>query len=67
MLKLRRQLAADPWAQVGPAAIAWELDRLGEPNPPTLRTIARMIARAGEPRRGRRPRYQPPCRQPDPS
>jgi transposase len=59
VLKVRRQLAADSWAQVGPAAIAWELDRLGEPDPPTLRTIARIIARAGEPRRGRRVRYQP--------
>lgn len=59
VLKVRRQLAGDAWAQVGPAAIAWELDRLGEPDPPTLRTIARIIARAGEPRRGRRPRYQP--------
>jgi hypothetical protein len=59
VLKVRRQLVGEAWAQVEPATIAWELDRLGEPDPPTLRTIAHIIARAAERRRGRRPRYQP--------
>jgi putative transposase len=46
VLAVRERLAENPWAQVGAPAIAWELDKLGAPVPP-LRTIERILARAG--------------------
>lgn len=58
VVKVRQRLADQAWAQTGPAAIAWELTRLGE-DPPDLRTIARILARHDQPRRGQRRRYQP--------
>ncbi len=38
VLKVRRQLAAEPWAQVGASAIAWELTKLGIDDPPPPRS-----------------------------
>lgn len=51
VVKVRQRLADQAWAQTGPAAIAWELTRLGE-DPPDLRTIARILARHDQPRSG---------------
>jgi putative transposase len=59
VLKVRRQLAAEPWAQLGASAIAWELTKLGIDDPPPPRTIERILARHDEPRRARRGRYTP--------
>lgn len=59
VVKVRKRLADQPWAQVGPTAIAWELDKLGEPDPPSLRTIARILARHDVPRRSQRHPYRP--------
>jgi putative transposase len=60
VLEIRDRLMADPWAQVGAVAIAWEMDKLGVTPLPT-RTIERILARAGVPqRRARnRDRYVP--------
>ena len=44
-LKVRRHLAAEPWAQVGASAIAWELTKLGIADPPPARTIERILGR----------------------
>ncbi|HLH66090.1 MAG TPA: hypothetical protein VKV27_10335 [Solirubrobacteraceae bacterium] len=47
---MRARLEANPWAQVGAPAIAWELEKLG-PVVPLVRTIERIIARAGATKR----------------
>ena len=46
MLAVRERLVANPWAQVGAEAIAWELEKLGV-EPPPRRTLERILARAG--------------------
>lgn len=56
VLAVRAKLEANPWAQVGAPAVAWELEKLGAVVPP-LRTIERILERAGatgRPRAGRR-------------
>jgi len=56
VLEVRARLEANPWAQVGAPAIAWELEKLGAVVPPE-RSIERILARAGatgRPRPGRR-------------
>src|SRR3954462_13100752 len=56
VLAVRARLEANPWAQVGASAIAWELEKLGAVVPPP-RTIERILGRAGatgRPRAGRR-------------
>jgi len=56
VLEVRVRLEANVWAQVGAPAIAWELQKLGVTVPP-LRTIERILGRAGatgRPRPGRR-------------
>lgn len=56
VLAVRARLEANPWAQVGAPAVAWELEKLGAVVPP-LRTIERILGRAGatgRPRPGRR-------------
>ena len=58
VLAVRERLIANPWAQVGSEAIAWELKKLGVA-PPPRRTIERIVARAGATRRPRRSRRQP--------
>ncbi len=68
VLAVRERLTANPWAQIGAEAIAWELEKLGV-RPPTTRTIERVLARAGAVRRSRRERPRargvpypaPPC------
>jgi len=50
VLAVRERLVANPWAQVGADAIAWELGKLGA-EPPPRRTIERIIARGGAARR----------------
>lgn len=52
VLEVRARLEANPWAQVGAPAIAWELEKLGARVPPA-RTIERILARAGATRRER--------------
>jgi putative transposase len=52
VLEVRARLEENPWAQVGAPAIAWELEKLGAVVPP-LRTIERIIARAGATKRQR--------------
>ena len=52
VLEVRARLEANPWAQVGAPAIAWELDKLGARAVPA-RTIERILARAGATRRER--------------
>jgi putative transposase len=52
VLAVRARLEANPWAQVGAPAIAWELEKLGAWVPPA-RTIERILARAGATRRER--------------
>ncbi len=47
VLKVRARLQADPWAQVGASAVAWELSKLGVRPLPELRTIERILQRAG--------------------
>ncbi len=46
VLAVRALLEENPWAQVGADAVAWELEKLGGPVPP-LRTIERILWRAG--------------------
>jgi transposase len=58
VLAVREQLVANPWAQVGAEAIAWELQKLGV-LPPPRRTLERILARAGATRRRTRRRRQP--------
>jgi IS30 family transposase len=58
VLAVRERLVANPWAQVGAEAIAWELRKLGI-EPPPRRTIERIVARAGATRQRRRSRRQP--------
>src|SRR5918996_3902432 len=56
VVAVRAKLEANPWAQVGAPAVAWELEKLGAVVPP-LRTIERILGRAGatgRPRPGRR-------------
>jgi putative transposase len=55
VLEVRARLEENPWAQVGALAIAWELEKLGAVVPP-VRTIERIIARAGATKRQRRGR-----------
>jgi putative transposase len=50
VLAVREQLAANPWAQVGADAIAWELEKVGV-EPPPRRTLERILARGGTTRR----------------
>ncbi len=57
VLKVRARLDADPWAQVGAAAIAWEFSKLGVRPLPELRTGKRILQRAGVRRRPVRTRY----------
>jgi len=52
VLAVRTRLEENPWAQVGAPAIAWELEKLGGVVPP-LRTIERILARAGATERRR--------------
>jgi putative transposase len=54
VLEVRARLEGNPWAQVGAPAIAWELSKLGAVVP-QLRTIERILERAGATER-RRPR-----------
>ncbi len=58
VLAVRERLVANPWAQVGAEAIAWELRKLGV-EPPPRRTIERIVARGGAPRRRDNGRRQP--------
>ena len=58
VVAVRERLVANPWAQVGAEAIAWELRKLGV-EPPPRRTIEWVVARAGVTRRPRRSRRQP--------
>src|SRR5919198_748022 len=56
VLAVRAKLEANPWAQVRAPAVAGELEKLGAVVPP-LRTIERILGRAGvtgRPRPGRR-------------
>jgi Homeodomain-like domain len=56
VVAVRAKLEANPCAQVGAPAVAWELEKLGAVVPP-LRTIERILGRAGatgRPRPGRR-------------
>lgn len=63
VLAARDRLEADPRAQRGAAAIAWELVRAGVPEDelPPMRTIERIVARAGrsKPRQCTTGRYVP--------
>ncbi len=63
VLAARDRLEADPRAQRGQAAIAWELLAMGVPEAelPKPWTIERIIRRAGrsKPRRRERGRYEP--------
>jgi len=52
LLEVRARLEANPWAQVGAPAIAWELEKLGAVVPPA-RTIEEILARAGATKRQR--------------
>ena len=52
VLEVRTRLEANPWAQVGAPAIAWELSKLGAVVPPE-RTIEEILERAGATRRQR--------------
>jgi hypothetical protein len=58
VLAVRQRLMDDPWAQVGAAAIAWELTKLGL-EPPAVWTIDRILGRAGVAKRRARGRYLP--------
>lgn len=46
VLAVRQRLAANPWAQVGADAVAWELEKVGVV-PPPRRTTERILARGG--------------------
>ncbi len=59
VLEIRDRLMANPWAQVGSGAIAWEMTKLGL-EPPQSRTTERILARAKVTKRRTRPeRYVP--------
>lgn len=58
VVEIRERLMADPWAQVGAVAIAWELEKLGI-SPPAVWTIDRILRRAGVSKRRARTRYVP--------
>ncbi len=58
IVTIRERLMAEPWAQVGAVAIAWELEKLGVP-PPEVWTIDRILRRGGAPKRRTRSRYVP--------
>lgn len=58
VLQIRGHLMANPWAQVGAVAIAWEIEKLGV-IPPKTRTIERILTRAGVAKRRARNRYVP--------
>lgn len=58
VLEIRARLMANQWAQVGAAAIAWEMTKLGLA-PPELWTIDRILRRAAVPKRRARSRYVP--------
>jgi putative transposase len=58
VLAVRERLEANPWAQIGAEAIAWELEKLGV-EAPSVRTIERILSRSGKVRRRRRERYEP--------
>lgn len=58
VLEIRARLMADPWAQVGATAIAWEMEKL-KLEPPETWTIDRILKRAGVPKRRARHRYVP--------
>lgn len=58
VLEIRERLMSNPWAQVGAVTIAWEMDKLGVA-PLNLRTIERILTRAGVPKRRARNRYAP--------
>jgi putative transposase len=59
VLRIRERLTADPWAQVGAVAIAWELAKLGFEHPPEVWTIDRILREAGVPKRRARAPYVP--------
>jgi len=59
ILEVRQRLQANPWAQIGATAIAWELRKLGMRAVPPSWTIERILQRAGVPRRPRRERRVP--------
>jgi transposase len=50
VIAVRERLAANPWAQVGADAVAWELEKVGV-EPPPRRTLERILARGGATRR----------------
>ena len=52
VLEVRARFEANPWAQVGARAIAWELEKLGVVVAPQ-RTIEEILKRAGATRRER--------------
>jgi len=58
VLEVRERLMADPWAQVGAVAIAWELEKLGV-RPPEVWTIDRILRRHGVKKRRARTTYVP--------
>lgn len=59
VLTIRERLMADPWAQVGSVAIAWEMAKLGFDHPPATWTIERILKDAGVPKRRARAAYVP--------
>lgn len=59
IVAVRKRLQANPWAQIGATAILWELSKLRLRELPEPRTVERILARAGVPRRARRDRYRP--------
>lgn len=54
VLEIRERLMANPWAQVGAGAIAWEMTKL-DLEAPQSRTLERILARAKVPKRRSRP------------
>ena len=59
VLKIRERLIADPWAQVGSTAIAWEMTKLGFAQPPEPWTIERILRRHDVAKRRARRTYVP--------
>lgn len=58
VVEVRERLMANPWAQVGAVAIAWELEKLGV-EPPEVWTIDRILRRHGVKKRRARTAYVP--------